>query len=1156
MDGTPSRSLGCPAETQERHRDQSLRIAAEAHILAAPGSPATPPSSSTNARPMYQGGASCELLRAAGKDPARTYGARLKGSVRRAYDAETRGYVWCIEGGAATRLALGDAASSTSIKGGLGLHFPFVALQLKLPVGRSPLALELSIVDLSGRKRRLLLSSSFGSVSSSTLHAQIPLSTDLLDQCRGKWATLTLDCVKLASLAWGADCFRALDGLSIAPQCKLRCIVALRDPSSRHKGLTLPRSVPTVSVQVPGALEAEAAPMSTASPLDIVGTGLGRPNVAFGSRAAPLKPVTARSPRQRSPASALPPPPSSNPTPVLPPRTPIAFFNEGVRRSGVAPPTQGTRGSREVGFVEPGCSRRSLKLKRPPTPMPREDEAPPSYDASVYAPSALASADFALPPPASAKSFDAAAFALPPATASFDAYERPPSAQGAAAPAFAAASFDDYERPPSVRASAPASAAASFDGYELPPSASFDAAAFALPRGDASPAVETIRLTPAHASPRSSVASDYDASASVLLASVAHRGAPTVNVRTTSYFLNERCAEAPAPAPATPAPAAPRAAETPSLRRSRADLTRASLKSIRENEAASPDPLDETLSLCDSLEPLPSPIEVSEASAPFAALGTATPLPEAPALRRSALGERTNVHESVASLRTPLHAAPLVCRSAESLGTAPPSTAGSIRPGSGASSGRPRTGAPPTLDESCVGFPFAAAAAAPAPAPAACSFERPPAASFEATPPPSVEAATPAATPAAASSVLRSAEFAPPASLRSTDFAPAAAASPTEPTTLERAAPPSARASSERAATPVDANAAALAEIAQLRAENARLRAAAERAQTPSPGAHASAEAAPPAVLASADGAPSVHLEASFDDLPPLVNASLASAARPPSARASAESAAPPSVHASMETSFDADDFAFDETPAASASFDAAEAELPPSARASVEPASAAFEAAQYELPPSTRASVEPAAAASFDAGNYELPPSTRASVEPASAAFEAAQYELPPSTRASVEPTAAASFDAADYELPPSVDYDATASVVGLAPPSAAKSPVDARAEESFSPAVRRLLSRAPPTASLVSDLFESVEGGPASPPLDKLRASAASVVTPPAGAPAAKAAGDAPAVTPPEDPASRLAEKLRRLEAMEASYAGEYGTLASIASMRLSRA
>jgi hypothetical protein len=124
------------------------------------------------------------------------------------------------------------------------------------------------------------------------------------------------------------------------------------------------------------------------------------------------------------------------------------------------------------------------------------------------------------------------------------------------------------------------------------------------------------------------------------------------------------------------------------------------------------------------------------------------------------------------------------------------------------------------------------------------------------------------------------------------------------------------------------------------------------------------------------------------------------------------------------------------------------------------------------------------------------------------------------------------------------------------LEPPAAARSPV-----AELSPEVRDLLARAPPTASLVSDLFESAD--PASPPLGKVRASAASaasVVTPPGTAPPPKKTTTAaPTVTPPaaeEDPSARLAAKLRQLEAMEASYAGEYGTLASIASMRLSRA
>ena len=83
------------------------------------------------------GGASCELLWAAGKDPARTYGAKLKGAVRRTYDQKREGIVGASRRRLLTRLALGDASSHTSIKGGLGLHMRYVALQVKLPPGRS-----------------------------------------------------------------------------------------------------------------------------------------------------------------------------------------------------------------------------------------------------------------------------------------------------------------------------------------------------------------------------------------------------------------------------------------------------------------------------------------------------------------------------------------------------------------------------------------------------------------------------------------------------------------------------------------------------------------------------------------------------------------------------------------------------------------------------------------------------------------------------------------------------------------------------------------------------------------------------------------------------------------------------------------------------------
>ena len=97
------------------------------------------------------------------------------------------------------------------------------------------------------------------------------------------------------------------------------------------------------------------------------------------------------------------------------------------------------------------------------------------------------------------------------------------------------ASFEaaDYELPPrrgrrSRRRSTPPRA--------RPPSTRRPPAAARRAR----PAVETIRLTPAHASPRSSVASDTTRPLPSIAASVAHRGAPTVNVRTTSCFLNDK----------------------------------------------------------------------------------------------------------------------------------------------------------------------------------------------------------------------------------------------------------------------------------------------------------------------------------------------------------------------------------------------------------------------------------------------------------------------------------------------------------------------------------------------------------------------------------------------------------------------------------------
>ena len=61
---------------------------------------------------FYQGGSFVEVLTASGKDPAKRYCASARGSVKRQFDSACKGYVWRIEGGAASRLALGECAKA------------------------------------------------------------------------------------------------------------------------------------------------------------------------------------------------------------------------------------------------------------------------------------------------------------------------------------------------------------------------------------------------------------------------------------------------------------------------------------------------------------------------------------------------------------------------------------------------------------------------------------------------------------------------------------------------------------------------------------------------------------------------------------------------------------------------------------------------------------------------------------------------------------------------------------------------------------------------------------------------------------------------------------------------------------------------------------
>ena len=216
---------------------------------------------------LYQGGASCELLGASGKDPLKRWKAKASGGVKRLYDSGTRGYVYSIDGGAATRLALGDGAPRSS-RGAhsLGLLHRYLVLQLELPPSDArPFAVELVVSDEKRNRRRVLLSSAFAAASRTPLHAQLPLG-GAFEGKRGKWLHWRVDVAGLARVAFGeAVALHALDGVAVGPSCRLRAVFTLRDAESPvPTSLALPAAVGYEEAVFPPD-EAPGAPIVVAS---------------------------------------------------------------------------------------------------------------------------------------------------------------------------------------------------------------------------------------------------------------------------------------------------------------------------------------------------------------------------------------------------------------------------------------------------------------------------------------------------------------------------------------------------------------------------------------------------------------------------------------------------------------------------------------------------------------------------------------------------------------------------------------------------------------------------------------------------------------------------------------------------------------------------
>ncbi|XP_036734467.2 protein CFAP20DC isoform X7 [Manis pentadactyla] len=184
----------------------------------------------------YQGGAFVEIFSAQGKNPGAKW--KILGTpsvIWKEFDKEVKSFVFVLEGSSQTN----KIQLPKENKQILGLIQRFLVLQIYIPLGQD-FSTELLITDLGNIKRRLYLSTVHKELSSTPLHAKIPLFMIK----RKIWCNLCIDLVAFTSEIFKGAVFQSLDGIIVSANCKLRKIFTLKykpqDTAEKEAGYGVP----------------------------------------------------------------------------------------------------------------------------------------------------------------------------------------------------------------------------------------------------------------------------------------------------------------------------------------------------------------------------------------------------------------------------------------------------------------------------------------------------------------------------------------------------------------------------------------------------------------------------------------------------------------------------------------------------------------------------------------------------------------------------------------------------------------------------------------------------------------------------------------------------------------------------------------------------
>ncbi|XP_056606180.1 uncharacterized protein C3orf67 homolog isoform X2 [Triplophysa dalaica] len=250
----------------------------------------------------YQGGPIVDIFSAQGKDPVakwKLFGR--KPSITKLFDKEVKGFVYSLDGSSQTH----KMQLPKDGKMALGLIQRFLILQVNVPLGKD-FSTEFLVTDEEHLKRRLYLSTVHRELSTTPLHARIPLT------ClrHNIWCNLCIDLDSLSAEIFRGTRFLSLDGIVISACCKLRRIFTMKNEPEDSMDREIPRScqfpgevqhiIQLVNMKTLGHIDLKPAYIDSEETGAVKATITRGPtprdssHIAFGSKVIGPPPLTAR----------------------------------------------------------------------------------------------------------------------------------------------------------------------------------------------------------------------------------------------------------------------------------------------------------------------------------------------------------------------------------------------------------------------------------------------------------------------------------------------------------------------------------------------------------------------------------------------------------------------------------------------------------------------------------------------------------------------------------------------------------------------------------------------------------------------------------------------------------------------------------------------